>query len=123
MVSEKLNIKLGGHANMAQFISIYFKAPDFMSSHKFGNANIYFPLHRKYAGYILNWDGGTTFTYHVMLSEGQNWQDVDPVQAIESVLGKSLEIQILSTQPWAAHAITADKYGEGRAFLVGDAAH
>ena len=123
MVREKLNIKLRGHADMAQFISIYFKAPDFMSSHEFGNANIYFPLHRKYAGYILNWDGGTTFTYHVMLSEGQNWQDVDPVQAIESVLGKSLEIQLLSTQPWAAHALTADKYGEGRAFLVGDAAH
>ena len=43
MVRENLGITLGGHADMAEFISIYFKAPDFMTSHKFGNANIYFP--------------------------------------------------------------------------------
>ena len=72
MVREKLGIKLTGHADMANFVSIYFKAPDFMNSHNFGNANIYFPLHQKYAGYILNWDGGTTFTYHLKLKESQH---------------------------------------------------
>jgi 2-polyprenyl-6-methoxyphenol hydroxylase-like FAD-dependent oxidoreductase len=123
MVRERLNIKLDGHADMAQFVSIYFKAPDFMSNHKFGNANIYFPLHRKYAGYILNWDGGTTFTYHLMLRDGQNWNDIDPVEAITAVIGRTINIDILSIQPWTAHALTAKRYNKGRAFLVGDAAH
>jgi 2-polyprenyl-6-methoxyphenol hydroxylase-like FAD-dependent oxidoreductase len=123
MVRERLNIKLDGHADMAQFVSIYFRAPDFMSNHKFGNANIYFPLHREYAGYILNWDGGTTFTYHLMLRDGQHWESIDPVKAVAAVFGRSINIETLSTQPWAAHALTAKKYSEGRAFLVGDAAH
>ena len=123
MVREKLGIKLTGHADMANFVSIYFKAPDFMNSHNFGSANIYFPLHQKYAGYILNWDGGTTFTYHLKLKESQHWKEIDPIQAINSVLGRSLTIKILSTQPWSAHALTAESYGRGRTFLVGDAAH
>ncbi|MBT06780.1 MAG: hypothetical protein CMM32_07690 [Rhodospirillaceae bacterium] len=123
MIREKLGINLSGQANMADFISIYFKAPDFMTSHNFGNANIYFPLHRKYAGYILNWDGGTTFTYHLKLKAGQHWKDINPIEAISSVLGKSLTIKVLSTQPWSAHALTAEIYDKGRTFLVGDAAH
>ena len=93
-IRDKLGIKLTGRADMAKFVSIYFKAPDFMKCHKFGTANIYFPLHKNYAGFLLNWDGGTTFTYHLMLKEGQIWSEVEPKKAIESVLGNSTKIEI-----------------------------
>ena len=62
MVRERLKIELSGQADMARFVSIYFHAPNFMACHKFGSANIFFPLHSDYAGFILNWDGGSTFT-------------------------------------------------------------
>lgn len=123
IVREKLNIGLSGRADMAKFVSIYFKAPDFMNCHKFGTANIYFPLHKDYAGFLLNWDGGTTFTYHLMLKEGEIWSDVDAKNAIESVLGRSTDIEIISAQPWTAHALVADKYVSNRIILAGDAAH
>jgi 2-polyprenyl-6-methoxyphenol hydroxylase-like FAD-dependent oxidoreductase len=122
-VREKLDIDLSGRANLAQFVSIYFKAPDLMNSHKFGPANIFFPLHKDYAGFILNWDGGTTFTYHLMLKDNQEWDSVDPVAAIEAVLGASTPIEIISTQPWTAHALVAEQYHKGRVFLAGDAVH
>jgi 2-polyprenyl-6-methoxyphenol hydroxylase-like FAD-dependent oxidoreductase len=122
-VREKLDIGLSGRANLAQFVSIYFKAPDFMNSHKFGPANIFFPLHKDYAGFILNWDGGTTFTYHLMLKDNQEWDSVDPIAAIEAVLGATTPIEIISTQPWTAHALVAEQYHKGRVFLSGDAVH
>ena len=122
-VRDKLNIGLSGRANLARFVSIYFKAPNFMASHKFGPANIYFPLHRDYAGFILNWDGGTTFTYHLMLKDGQEWNSVDAVEAIEAVVGASTAINIISTQPWTAHALVADRYHAGRVLMAGDAVH
>ena len=122
-IREKLNIKLSGRADMAKFVSIYFRAPDFMKCHKFGTANIYFPLHKNYAGFLLNWDGGTTFTYHLMLKEEENWSDIEPKKAIEAVLGNTTEIEIISSQPWTAHALVADSYLENRIILAGDAAH
>ena len=123
MVREKLNIGLSGRADMAKFVSIYFKAPDFMKSHKFGTANIFFPLHKDYAGFLLNWDGGTTFTYHLMLKPGQLWNEVDAKDSIENVLGKSIDINILSIQPWSAHALVANKYHDKRVIMSGDAVH
>ena len=123
MVREKLNIGVSGRADMAKFVSIYFKAPDFMKSHKFGTANIFFPLHKDYAGFLLNWDGGTTFTYHLMLKPGQLWNEVDAKDSIENVLGKSIDIKILSIQPWSAHALVADKYHDKRVIMAGDAVH
>ena len=123
MVRENLNINLSGRADMAKFVSIYFRAPDFMKCHKFGTANIYFPLHKDYAGFLLNWDGGTTFTYHLMLQDRQLWNEVDPQTSIEAVLGKSTNIEIISVQPWTAHALVADKYHNNRVILAGDAAH
>ena len=122
-VREKLNIKLSGRADMAKFVSIYFKAPDFMKCHKFGTANIYFPLHKNYAGFLLNWDGGTTFTYHLMLKENQIWSDIEPKAAIEAVLGETTKIDIISSQPWTAHALVADRYLDNRIILAGDSAH
>jgi 2-polyprenyl-6-methoxyphenol hydroxylase-like FAD-dependent oxidoreductase len=122
-VREQLDIGLTGRSNLAQFVSIYFNAPDFKNCHKFGQANIFFPLHRDYAGFILNWDGGKTFTYHLMLKDKQHWNDIDPTAAIEAVLGRTTAIDVISTQPWTAHALVADQYRNGRVFLVGDAAH
>ena len=123
MVRENLNIKLNGRADMAKFVSIYFKAPDFMKCHKFGSANIFFPLHKNYAGFLLNWDGGTTFTYHLMLKDGQLWNEVDSKASIEAVLGNSTSIEVISTQPWTAHALVAEKYHDNRVILAGDAIH
>ncbi|MBT3989908.1 MAG: hypothetical protein HON14_01380 [Rhodospirillaceae bacterium] len=122
-VREALGIGLSGRSDLARFVSIYFKAPDFMNCHKFGPANIFFPLHVEVAGFILNWDGGTTFTYHLMLKDGLEWDAVDPVAAIEAVLGAATPIEIISTQPWTAHALVADQYGLGRVWMAGDAVH
>jgi len=122
-VREKLGISLTGRANLANFVSIYFKAPKFMESHNFGPANIFFPLHRDYAGFILNWDNGTTFTYHLKLKEGEDWESINPVVSIEAVLGSSTPIEVISTQPWTAHALVAEQYTNKRVILAGDAAH
>ena len=122
-IRRKLNIALSGRSDLARFVSIYFRAPSFKDCQKFGRANIYFPLHKNHAGFILNWDSGTTFTYHLILKETEVWSDIDPKEKIEAVLGVSTELEIISVQPWTAHALVADEYRSNRVLLAGDAAH
>ena len=122
-VREALGIGLEGRAALARFVSIYFRAPGFTGKHRFGHGNIYFPLHRDHRGFILNWDGGTTFTYHLILREGQDWTSVDPAAAIDGVVGQPIGAEISSVQPWTAHALVARRYRDGNVFLAGDAAH
>jgi 2-polyprenyl-6-methoxyphenol hydroxylase-like FAD-dependent oxidoreductase len=123
MVRRQLDIGLQGRSDLARFVSFYFRAPELMQCHDFGHANIFFPLHRDHRGFLLNWDGGTTFTYHVILDEGTDWQDVDPVAAVQGLVGQETPVEVISTQPWTAHALVAEHYGKGRVFLAGDAAH
>ena len=125
VVRSKLGVQLAGRGGLAQFVSIYFRAPDMMSCHKFGPANIYFPIHRDHRGFLLNWDTGTTWTYHLILSPGTDWRQVDPEAAIRALVGQDTSLEVMSVQPWTAHALTAERYQSvgGRVFLAGDAAH
>ena len=123
VVRSQLGINYAGTGNLAEFVSVYFRAPELMSAHEFGPANIYFPLHRKHAGYLINWDRGESWTYHIQLRDGEQWDDVDPEARITDLLGQATPIEIESVQPWTAHALTAKSYGRGRVWLAGDAAH
>lgn len=122
-VRRQLGIGLSGRAALASFVSLYFRAPDLIKRHPFGHGNIFFPLHRRHRGFILTWDDDTTYTYHLILDEGQEWESVDPAEVVASVLGEPIDIEVHSVQPWTAHALVADQYRRGRVFLAGDAAH
>ncbi|MCB5364287.1 FAD-dependent monooxygenase [Pusillimonas sp. CC-YST705] len=123
LVRSQLDVPMSGRSNMARFVSIYFRCPDFMQAHDFDHGNIYFPLRKEYAGFLLNWDGGTLWTYHLILPEGKEWDDIDPAAAVCALLGKQVPLEVIEVQPWTAHALTVDQYSVGNVFLAGDAAH
>ena len=123
VVRAELGIVYEGEGNLAEFVSVYFRAPEMMNAHSFGPANIYFPLHRDHTGYLINWDRGESWTYHLQLKPGERWDEVDAVSRITALLGNETSIEIRSVQPWTAHALTAAAYGSGRVWLAGDAVH
>lgn len=122
-VRRQLEIGYEGTSNLASFVSVYFHAPEMINRHPFGHGNIFFPLHRDHRGFLLTWDDDKTYTYHLILDEGQDWTDIDPVAAVTSVVGAEFEVTIHSVQPWDAHALVATTYSRGHCFLAGDAAH
>lgn len=123
LVRTQLGVDMSGRSGMARFISIYFRCPDLMQVHSFGHGNIYFPLRKEYRGFLLNWDGGTLWTYHLILPDGADWQSVDAQAAVLALLGKQVPVEVIEVQPWTAHALVADQYMKGRVLLAGDAAH
>ena len=123
VIRNQLGIAYEGDGDLAQFVSVYFRAPELMAAHAFGPANIYFPLHHDHAGYLINWDHGESWTYHIQLKANESWDEVDAIARITDLLGAEIPITIESIQPWTAHALTASSFGSGRVWLAGDAAH
>ncbi|PCI54736.1 MAG: hypothetical protein COB36_09395 [Alphaproteobacteria bacterium] len=121
LVRTTMGVPLKGKGGLAHFVAIHFKAPGL--NRKFGHGNIYFQLKKQYGGFLMNWDGGTTYTFHHVLKDGQDWQDVDPVDLIQKIAGWNIPVEIFSTQPWTAHQLVAEYYRRGHIFLTGDAAH
>ena len=122
-VRRGLGISYEGTSNLASFVSVYFRAPEMVTHHPFGHGNIFFPLHRDHRGFLLTWDDDKTYTYHLILDEGQAWDSIDPIAAITDVVGTEFDIDVHSVQPWDAHALVATQYSSGRCFLAGDSAH
>jgi len=121
LVRSTLDIDLEGEAGLGRFVAIHFKAPGL--NREFGHANIYFPLNKVDSGFVMNWDGGTTYTYHYILDEGEQPDDIDPVARVKAMAGWDVPVEIHSVQPWTAHALVAKSYRCGRVFLAGDSAH
>ncbi len=47
----------------------------------------------------------------------------DPHALIRGLVGSEIEAEVLGTDPWTARMLLAERYQNGRVFLVGDAAH
>ena len=122
-IRRSLGINYEGRAGLASFVSIYFHAPDMVKHHPFGHGNIFFPMHRDHAGFVLTWDDDQTYTYHLILDEGQDWETIDPLAEIAALTDATFDVTVHSVQPWTAHALVAEEYRRGRVFLCGDAAH
>lgn len=50
-------------------------------------------------------------------------RDYDPAELVRGAIGDGLEFEIIQAQPWSGHRVVAERYRDGRVFLVGDANH
>lgn len=121
LVRTTLDVPLAGSGGLSRFVAIHFEAPGL--NRKFGPGNIYFQMKRRFGGFLMNWDGGTTYTYHYLLHEGEDWRSLDATALIQALAGWPIEVALQSVQPWSAHRLVAEAYRKGRVFLAGDAAH
>ena len=48
---------------------------------------------------------------------------LDPKEVIRNVVGRSIPFELQHVAPWTVHNALAERYREGRVFLLGDAAH
>src|SRR6185295_15146108 len=48
---------------------------------------------------------------------------IDPMALTRSSIGLDVDIDVITTDPWEAHALLAERLRVGRCFLAGDAAH
>jgi hypothetical protein len=48
---------------------------------------------------------------------------LDASKVVRDALGVDLEIEVVTVDPWEAHALSAERLRDGRVFVAGDAAH
>src|SRR5438067_8491418 len=72
-------------------------------------------------------DGKGEFAFHTQLKPHEDEVRIDERAAaamVQQAIGAPLEVEVLSRDTWTAgHALVAERFGEGRVFIGGDAAH
>ncbi len=119
-VREKLGIKMSGTSPLSHNHNIIFRAPGLAARHGLGRAVMYWLVNEEVPSVVAPLDTGDRWTFACpILGDASS----DPALLIRKALGFDIEIEILNRDEWTAHQLIAERYGSGRAFLIGDACH
>lgn len=84
-------------------------------------------FNRERRSFMPAMDGREQFAYHTQLrsfEDENSLSDDDAVGMVQATIGLPLHVEVLGRDTWTAgHSLVADRFGHGRVFIGGDAAH
>jgi 2-polyprenyl-6-methoxyphenol hydroxylase-like FAD-dependent oxidoreductase len=123
-IRRALGIRFGGRGRMRSNVSYLFRAPDFLSAHGKGLANLYFCLAPDAFGVFTAIDGQEVWNYqHYWANPSRATDAEDAATVLHRAMGRPFAFELLATTHWHHHQSVAHRWRQGRVFLAGDAAH
>ena len=96
---------------------MFFRSGDLLRRTKAPAARHYWFADEHRSAIIVQ-DDGRHFSLHCTLPA-----DADFGAAVRRLAGADVELEILHVGEWTMHLLVAERYGRGRVFIAGDAAH
>ncbi|MEP0943007.1 MAG: FAD-dependent oxidoreductase [Rhizobiaceae bacterium] len=110
-----------------QMYAIYLRCPTFYEVTGKDPAWMNWVFNPQRRAFMAAVDGRGEFAFHTQLKDGENEgsiTDEDARKLFAETCGMELDCEILSHMGWTAgHSLVADRYGGGRIWFGGDAAH
>jgi 2-polyprenyl-6-methoxyphenol hydroxylase-like FAD-dependent oxidoreductase len=118
-VRKQLGIESEGQLGAAHMYLVHFRSRDYDLLHQFGQGWHY----QTSWGQIVAQDDREEWTLHCLVPPDTGFESIDPRKLVTDLMGTSFEFEVLVANPVTLNYQVAHQYREGRAFLVGDAAH
>jgi len=107
--------------------AVYCRIPGFYRDVPHAPAWMNVSFNRERRCFMPAVDGKSEFAFHTQLKPHEDEARIDEHEAarmVQQAIGLSLEVEVLARDTWTAgHALVAERFGEGRVFIGGDAAH
>ena len=133
LVRRELGIEWEGESGTARdfmggkMFAMYLRSPAFLSVLKVNKAWMYVAVNHERRAFMASVDGVSEFSCHAALHAGEDsqaWGEPEARRIFAELVGEQVPVEVLSTGTWmAGHALVAQRFGQGRVFIGGDAAH
>ena len=132
-VRQALGIRYVGETGITRpfaggrMYAVYARMPEFyrVVPHRPAWMNVAFNPERRC--FMPAVDGKGEFAFHTQLQNGETEASVtqaDAIRMVQQCVGAPLEVDIIARAFWTAgHSLVAERFGKGRVFIGGDAAH
>lgn len=117
-VRKQLGIQLRGEGNIRKLRQALFRCDDLYERIPMGKGRHYHIAEGPLFPFIILQDSTRHWTLHAAATS-----DEDMAEIFRKSLAMPIEFEMLSVNEWTQHLLCAERYGEGRVFVAGDAAH
>ena len=117
-VRKQLGIPLQGEGNIRKLRQALFRCDDLYERMPMGKGRHYHIAEGPLFPFIILQDSTRHWTLHAAASS-----DAEMAEIFKKSLAMPIEFEMLSVNEWTQHLLCAERYGEGRVFIAGDAAH
>ncbi len=123
-VRTAIGAQMLGQYGLSRNYNIVFRAPGLAEAHQLGRAVMYWQINADVPSLIGPMDvDDTWFFMPTNVPQDAKLVGQDAADLIRKATGIDLPYEVLSTDEWTASRLIADRYSQGRAFLIGDACH
>jgi len=133
LVRQAMGWRYSGETGVARdfvggrMYAVYCRIPDFYRAMPHPPAWMNVSFNRERRCFMPAVDGQSEFAFHTQLKPHEEEARIDEQAAagmVRQAIGAPLAVEVLARDTWTAgHALVAERYGEGRVFIGGDAAH
>jgi 2-polyprenyl-6-methoxyphenol hydroxylase-like FAD-dependent oxidoreductase len=117
-VRKQLAIPLQGEGNIRKLRQALFRCDDLYERIPMGKGRHYHIAEGPLFPFIILQDSTRHWTLHAAASS-----DAEMAEIFKRSLAMPIPFEMLSVNEWTQHLLCAERYGEGRVFIAGDAAH
>ena len=117
-VRKQLGIPLQGDGNIRKLRQALFRCDDLYERIPMGKGRHYHIAEGPLFPFIILQDSTRHWTLHAAASS-----DAEMAEIFKKSLAMPIAFEMLSVNEWTQHLLCAERYGEGRVFVAGDAAH
>ena len=124
-VRRLLDIPMSGNPALTYTTNAIFRCPGFNRLHDKGEFYRFIVIRPEGTfATIVAIDGRDRFRFSIVGNEEKRSYSEEEIRAaIITAFGRPFDFEILSVIPWVRRELVADRFGEGRVFIAGDAAH
>ena len=117
-VRKHLGIRLEGDGNIRKLRQALFHCDDLYGRIPIGKGRHYHIAEGPLFPFLILQDSARHWTVHAAASS-----DAEMAEIFKRSLGMPIPFEMLSVNEWTQHLLCAERYGDGRVFIAGDAAH
>jgi 2-polyprenyl-6-methoxyphenol hydroxylase-like FAD-dependent oxidoreductase len=124
-VRQTLGIEMSGNPVLTYTTNAIFRCTNFLELHGKGKAYRYICIGTEGTfATIVAINGRDRFRFSIVGDERKRAYDETEVRAlIVKAMGRDFDFEVLTIVPWIRRELVADRFGGGRVFIAGDAAH
>jgi 2-polyprenyl-6-methoxyphenol hydroxylase-like FAD-dependent oxidoreductase len=124
VVRKVIGATMKGTHGLSRNYNVVFRSPGLAQAHRHGPAIMYWQVNPDVPSIIGPMDKGDTWYFMpTNVGDGKKIADGDVPALIRKSTGLDVPVEVLSSDEWVASRLIADRYGDRRVFLAGDACH